>query len=432
VPRKSHATAALLLALTTNAAPALAGVEPRQELERAMGEAQAARDRKDYAALLEASRRIAALAPRSTRALLGLARAEALNNHPAEALAALDRLARMGVVADVVADPDLKSVAAVPGFQSVIDKMRALETPVGRSGIAFTLSEQDLITEGIAYDPRSRAFFVSSVHRRKIVRVGPDGASRDFVTEGRDGLLSALSLAVDPAEGVLWAASAALPPMQGFRKEDEGRSFAAAFDLTTGKLVRKIGPPPGVAHAQFGDLTVGPSGTLYVSDPATGRVYALTKGASQFQVLVDAGTLGSPQGLAAAPDGRSLFVADYPQGIARIDLESRKVALLDGPDIALTGIDGLVLAGDSLVGIQNGIRPHKVLRLRLTPERDRIVEVSTIECGNPHFDEPTLGVVVGKDLYYVANSQWSHVRDDGTLDMPRLAKPVILKAPLDW
>jgi sugar lactone lactonase YvrE len=425
-------TAALLLGLTANATPALTGAEPRQELERAMGEARAARDRKDYPALLEASRRIAALAPRSTRALLGLARAEALDNHPAEALAALDRLARMGVVADVVADPDLKSLAALRGFQAVIDKMRALETPVGRSGVAFTLPEQDLITEGIAHDPRSGAFFVSSVHRRKIVRVGPDGVARDFVTEGRDGLLSALSLAVDPVTRMLWAASAALPPMQGFRKEEEGRSFAAAFDLTTGKLVRKIGPPTGVKDPQFGDLTVGPNGTLYVSDPATGRVYVLTKGASQFQVLVDAGTLGSPQGLAATPDGRSLFVADYTQGIARIDLESRKVALLDGPDVALTGIDGLVLAGDSLVGIQNGIRPHKVLRLRLAPDRDRIVEVSTIESGNAHFDEPTLGVIVGKDLYYVANSQWSHVRDDGTLDTARLTKPVILKAPLDW
>jgi sugar lactone lactonase YvrE len=424
-------TTGLLFTLATNVAPAFAA-EPRQELERAMAEARAARERKDYPALLEASRRIAALAPRSTRALLGLARAEALGEHPAEALAALDRLAGMGVVADIATDPDLESLAALPGFQAVIDKMKALEAPVGRSGVAFTLPEQDLITEGIAHDPRSGSFFVSSVHRRKIVRVAPNGAARDFVTEGRGGLFSALSLAVDPTERVLWVASAALPPMQGFRKEEEGRSFAAAFDLTTGKLVRKIGPPPGVARAQFGDLTVGPTGTLYVSDPATGRVYVLARRASRFQVLVDAGTLGSPQGLAAAADGRSLFVADYTQGIARIDLESRKVALLDAPDVALTGIDGLVLAGDSLVGIQNGIRPHKVLRLRLSPDRDRIVDVSTIERGNPHFDEPTLGVVVGKDLYYVANSQWGHVRDDGTLDTARLAKPVILKAPLDW
>jgi len=296
----------------------------------------------------------------------------------------------------------------------------------------FTLREQDLITEGIAHDPRSGAFFVSSVRRRKIVRVAPNGAARDFVTEGRDGLLSALSLAVDPTARVLWVSSASLPPMLGFRKEEEGRSFAAAFDLSTGRLVRKVGPPPGIAKAQFGDLAVGPKGTLYVSDPVTGGIYLLAKGARQFQVLLEAGTLGSPQGLAAATDGRSLFVADYAQGIARIDLERRKVALLDTPDVALTGIDGLVLAGDSLVGIQNGIRPHKVLRLRLSPDRDRIVDVSTIERGNPHFDEPTLGVVVGKDLYYVANSQWGHVRDDGTLDTARLTKPVILKAPLDW
>ena len=39
------------------------------------------------------------------------------------------------------------------------------------SELAFMLSETDLIPEGIAYDPLDKVFFLSSLHKRKIVRV---------------------------------------------------------------------------------------------------------------------------------------------------------------------------------------------------------------------------------------------------------------------
>jgi hypothetical protein len=83
-------------------------------------------------------------------------------------------------------------------------------------------------------------------------------------------------------------------------------------------------------------------------------------------VLVDTGPIGSAQGIAATPDDRFLFVADCVRGVVRVDLETREVRLLPTPENLLTsGVDGLVLAGDSLVGIVNGLRPHCVVRLRL-------------------------------------------------------------------
>jgi sugar lactone lactonase YvrE len=430
--RHSRRVVSALASLALAVPLASEAADTREEIRGVFTGARAARERKDYAAFLELSRRLLELAPRSTQAMAALARAEALSSHPAEAVALLDRLAGMGVAVDLAADPDLQSLPGKPGFDAVRQKMEALNAPVGKSTVAFTLPQEDLITEGIAHDPRTGAFFVSSIHRRKIVRVARDGTVRDFVGEGQDGLLSAVSLAVDAERRLLWASSGALPGMRGYKKEEEGRSFLVAYDLASGKLLRTIGPPAKATDARLGDLTVAPTGDLYVSDPESGRLYVLARGASELQVMVEAGTLGSPQGLAVTPDGRWLFVADYVRGIARIDPKSRSVSFLEAPDVALTGIDGLVLAGDSLVGIQNGIRPHKVLRLRLAPEKDRIAEVSTLEKANPHFDEPTLGVAVGRELFFVANSQWSHVRDDGTLDSTHLKKPVILRTPLDW
>jgi sugar lactone lactonase YvrE len=415
---------------------ALAGaqsVDERAELRKLDQQARAAHQRQDFPEFLELTRKVVAKVPRSVGALYNLACAQALNGARAEAIATLDRLAERGVAFDLAADPDLDGLRGEPGFEAVGRKMEALDEPVGSSTVAFTLADETLITEGIARDPGSGDFFVSSIRHRKIVRVSKGGKLSDFFPSGRDGFYSVVALDVDPSRKALWASSEASPRMEGFRAEDEGRSFVAELDLTTSKLRRRIDPPRLDPAAHLSDLAVGPAGDIAVSDPYTGRIYILPAGAEALQVLVDVGPLVSPQGISWSPDGKSLFVADYAQGIARVSVEDGAVQLLEIPrDAVVTGIDGLVWAEGSLVGIQNGIRPHRVIRLRLDPSLDRIEEIAMLERGHPSFDEPTLGVRVGSDLYYVANSQYRFVRDDGTLDLDRLQPPVILRAPLPW
>jgi sugar lactone lactonase YvrE len=366
-------------------------------------------------------------------ALYSLACAQALDGDGSAALETLDRLALRGVAFDLAADPDLHSLLEMPRFREVARRMAALDEPVGESKPAFTLSDRTLITEGVAFDPTSGDFFVSSVRHRKILRISPEGEVRDFVPSGRDGLYSAVALDVDPLRKVLWASSHASPQMEGFRKEDEGRSFVAKLDLETSKLLKRVDPPALSPPSLLSDLAVGPDGQLAVSDPFTGRVYLLAADADSLRVLVEAGPLVSPQGLAWSPDGKWLFAADYSQGIARIDPRDGSVLLLPVPqDAVVTGIDGLVWAEGSLVGIQNGVRPHRVARHRLDGELSRIEEVELLERAHPLYDEPTLGVRVGADLYYVANSQYRFVSEDGALDLEHLKPPVVLRARLPW
>jgi hypothetical protein len=256
------------------------------------------------------------------------------------------------------------------------------------------------------------------------VRRDAQGQIRDFLPSGQDGLLGAAALAVDATRRGLWISTAVVSGMAGFRSEQEGQSLVFEYDLDSGKLRRKLSPP--VAGGRLSDLAVGPGGELAVSDPITGRVYLLEKGA--LRVLVDQGPLGSAQGLAFAPDGR-LFVADYVQGPARVDVRTGEVRLLDAPgDAAVTGIDGLVWSDGALIGIQNGVEPHRVVRLSL--EGDRVANVQVLERAHARYDEPTLGVVVGGSLFYVANSQYAAVLKDGTLDEARLREAVILRLPL--
>jgi hypothetical protein len=421
----------VLPVLLTLLAGAPVAEDIRSERARVESEARAAYDRKDYPAFLQSSRRLTELTPGSVRSLYNLACAQALAGAGADAMATLDRIARMGVSMDAAADEDFASLRGTPAFQGVLARMADLEKPVGKSRVAFTLPEKDLVTEGIAYDPKSGDFFVSSVHRRKVVRVSRDGRCSDFVKEGQDGLLSALALAVDPTRGVLLVSSEAMPMMLGLRPEQKGRSFILEYDLASGKLRDRLDPPSGAGEVHLSDLAVGHDGTLAISDPQSGAVFVRRPGDAGLRVLVPPGPLFSPQGLAWTPDGHALYVADYTQGIARIDPASGAVSLLPGPaEVTMGGIDGLVYARGTLVGIENGYRPHKVVGLKLDPEGLRIVEVAVLESANPEFDEPTLGVVAGDDLYYVGSSQYSKVRKDGSLDLEHMKRPVILRMPL--
>ena len=429
----SHLSKPLVVASFALALPLLAveAASDRTAVRQAYAAVQAAHERKDWPALLAESRKLASLAPQSMRALYTLAGALSLSGEKAEAVAVLGRLADHGVRFDLATDHDLDALAGTPELAAVAQRMQDLSTPIGHGVPAFTLGEKDLLVEGVAHDPKTGAFFVSSVHRRKILRVDASGRATDFVREGQDGLFSATALALDPRTRSLYVASAATTLMIGARKEDEGRSALLEFDATSGRLRRSMAPPDADGHVS--DLALAPDGTLYVADPQTGRIYVRKPGAPRLERLIDVGPIASAQGMAVSRDGKHLFVADYLQGIARVELATGAVRFLEAPaNLALTGIDGLVLAGDSLVGIQNGLEPHRVLRLRLDPAGDRILEGTILERANPAFDEPTLGVVVGREFYYVANSQYGAYGEDGRPDPSRLKDTVILKLPLDW
>jgi hypothetical protein len=115
-----------------------------------------------------------------------------------------------------------------------------------------------------------------------------------------------------------------------------------------------------------------------------------------------------------------------------LDLAGRGVTLLQTADSVLAlGIDGLYYHQGHLIGIQNGVVPHRVARFTLSPAGDRILEARVLERAHPRYDEPTLGVPVNGDLFYIANSQWARFGPDGRIaDSTVLTRPVVLRLPL--
>jgi sugar lactone lactonase YvrE len=402
----------------------------------------AAHQRGDYAAFRAGFEAADRLRPGHPGILYNLACGRTLTGDPDGALPLLERLAAMGLSFEAAGDDDLRALRGTDRFDAVVARFAANGLPIARSEVALVLDDRDVLAEGVARDPRSGDLFVGSVRGRRVLRAAPPGGAAVPLPASIDGaagdggdasLYGVMGMAIDPERRILWAAASAVPEMDGFGEADRGRAMVARYDLDSGRLVAIIRPPDDGAGHLFGDLTVHRSGDLYVSDSGAAAIHLVRAGETEMETWAGTGEYDALQGIAFSPDGGRLFVADYSRGLLAIEPEGRRVAPLPCPDdVAATGIDGLYFHGaDSLIAIQNGVRPHRVVRFRLDPSLRRVVAAEVLEANHPRFDEPTLGTIAGDALLYVANSQWGRFAPgaDESLVAGRMP-PVILRLPL--
>ena len=280
-----------------------------------------------------------------------------------EAAQTLERAAAMGIAAATESRAELGPCRAHPACGAALAAIGRNRQPKATSTVAFTFPGPGLIPEGLAYDPATDAFFVSSVRERKILKVDrAQRTSRSLADRGA-GLWAALGMAVDGPRRRLWVATSALPEMADALPADEGRAALVAFDLDSGRSVARHELPRDRHHV-LGDVIVTPAGDVFTTDSTSPAIYRLPVDGRALETLAAGEPFVSLQGLALSADGARLFVTDYAKGIFAIDLVSRRVRLLDAPRTAgLLGIDGLYRVGGALLGIQNGTDPPRLLRL---------------------------------------------------------------------
>ena len=302
-----------------------------------------------------------------------------------------------------------------------------------RGRVAFTINEPDLIPEGIAHDPVTRTFFVSSTYRRKIVAVGPDGAARDFTTEAQDGLMGVVGMKVDSRRRLLWAASGDAGrnmPMKGMKPSGEGSSGLFQYDLRTRKLVRKFLLGGGREKHFLNDLVVDARGDVYVTDSLGGAIYRVRAGSKRLEKFVE--RLPWPNGIAISGDQRALFVAG--RGAYRgIDIATRRIRELPSA-VPVGSADGLAFHRGALVAVQPWEQGRVIERYFLSPAGDRITRSQVLVADHPEHSQPTTGVVVDGALHYIANSQLqlfrSIFRADGSFPLLPLRPVVVLEVGL--
>jgi len=398
----------------------------------ANAEAIKAYQAKDYAQFLALEKRALALEPENLRWLYNVACGESLRGNTQEAVRRLDQLLAQKVDLGAETDPDFDGIRKTPEWAGFASRLAELRKPLARSQIAFTLTDPAIVATGIAVDPATGTTYIASVRQRKILRRTRQGAVSDFIQQGQDGFMSGNSLAIDSPRHLLYATTAAAPYMLGYQKEDSGRTGLFAFDLKSGKLARKAMLAADGKRHLLNALAVDHTGNVYISDTGASGIYLLRPGAGSLETFIPASGFTATQGLAFSRDERTLYVADYVDGLWAVDVATRSKHRLEAPSgVWLFGMDGLSRAGDSLISVQIGPKPERVLRLQLNPNGKSLTKVETLEMARTEYEGPIQGVVAGNDFLYVANSQLD-LGDGrtGAFAAERARPTIVLRLPL--
>ncbi len=344
-----------------------------------------------------------------------LARVEAELGLKDSALRRLEFYARSGLdLGNPAEEPVFVALNARDTLRHIADLYRqGLVAKTAHVRVA-TLIDPDLVTEDIVCERESGSFLLSSVRERKILRLKASAQAHDFVTGAQTPLWGMFALGLDSPRNILWASTATTnisPPIQ---VGESDRSAVLALNAQTGAVVSRYELPHGAPHA-LGDMTISPTGAVYVSDGLGGGVYTVAPGgASALAPLIEPGEVMSPQTPALTRDGSRLLVPDYVRGIAIVDLKTRSVSWIKHPPgLAIFGIDGLYLDGRTLVAVQNGTTPERIIMMQLSDGLTRVERWSVLLARAPGLGDPTHGCLRGRDFYFIANSGWDQFDDDG-------------------
>lgn len=292
--------------------------------------------------------------------------------------------------------------------------------------VAFKVSEKDIIPEGIAYDPIGKAFYLSSIHKNKILKITQTGAVSDFIKPGQDEFLEGLGMKVD-ATGKLWACNNT-PEHDSLRKV----ANVHVFDLKTSKLVKKYQLNDGRRHL-FNDLYFTASGDAFVTDSEGGALYVIRNGSDKLEEFITLGKLHYPNGITGSSEDTHLYVSTASGlGIAVIDLKTKEIKPMEAK-YRVIGFDGLYRYKHRLIGIQNAFFPEAIMQFTLSHDNFEIDKVEFLTQNQPEFDIPTTGVIVGDEFYFIGNSQlFQLIGNHGKIKNPEsLKETLIMKIKLN-
>jgi len=385
---------------------------------------------KDYPRFYENMKGAHDLRPTHQGILYQLGIASALTNHPKEAIESLKKAILVNADFKLEALADFDAIKEMKEFKGLLALQKEWQSSVVHSEIALTIKDRSLHVEGIEYDAASKTFYLGSIHKRKIVKVTSDGTISDFCPPSLNGMTSIFGIKVDAKKNLLWACSAPMQEMENY--DSTARSAIFKFELSSGKLIQKYDMPLIAKANVLGDLIIDKKGKIFVSDSQGNTIYTINEKTNKIEPFYTSPDFMNLQGLTLSSDEKNMFIADYMKSIYKLNMKTKELTeLASSIDVALKGIDGIYFYENSLIAIQNGVSPLRCVRYYLNKDLNAINKFEIVDRKHPNFNEPTLGVIDGKNFYYIANSQWGgyddkhHIKPDG-----QLQDIVVLKALL--
>src|SRR6266545_828761 len=261
----------------------------------------------------------------------------------------------------------------------------------------YILPGDAVFPEGIAFQPSTNDFFVSSTTDGTIFRGDiRKKSAKVFLPGGADGRTTATGMKVD-SEGRLFISGAS-----------SGKIFI--YDTKTGDLIRKFAN--NLTPTFINDVAIAPNGAAYFTDslsPFLYRVAANDEGRFTFKRWID--FTGTPlvyqpgfnlNGIVATPNGKYLIVVQSNTGkLFRITIATKEIVEIDLNGATVTNGDGLLLSGHTLYVVRN--QQALIVKIRLSEDftRGNVLSNTT----DSSFAFPTTIARAGDGLL-VVNSQF--------------------------
>lgn len=355
--------------------------------------------------------------PRHIGAHYMAARVASGRNEVSRSLEMLGRLAALDL-GDQLEPADFVALHGNPEYAKLERRFTAAAPALGDAELWAETRCDSMLPEGTAWDAKRGELLLSSVRLRTVIAVTRDGRCREVVPRGDAGLLSVLGMTVDARRDLLWVAGAVGPTMIDLKPSEEGTSMLAQIDLARGKVVATY---PLSGGGFLNDLTVAPSGDLYITESIHGRIFRLRPGATALEPVVAAGTFQGPNGIVALPGGE-LVVADFQSlwllvpapavasTAATASAFAAPVRIVGPEQQYLGGFDGIALASvDSsptgavtLVGLQNLVGRGRLWRFTLDVAARRVSPTLLLR-GHPDLLNPTTGALSTGRFLFVAD-----------------------------
>jgi sugar lactone lactonase YvrE len=219
----------------------------------------------------------------------------------------------------------------------------------------ITMDKAGIVPEGVEYDTKNKRFLVGSLAEGTVFTVATDGKLTPFIKD--PDLKSSVGIEVDEARNRLLVCNS---DRSVFGGQGAGQAKLGIYDLKSGKrtaMVDLAAAGPADAKAHFAnDLTVGPDGSVYVTDTMARVIYKVNP-KNEASVLVPASFATAEKfsynGIVAHPKGYLLVAESVAGDVYKVPLDKpesiSKVKLSE----QVSGADGLLWSDDSLIAVRN-------------------------------------------------------------------------------
>jgi len=399
-----------------------------RESQNLFREAKISLQENDINSFKEKVKKALSLRPNHPTLLINYSYALVMSGQLDYAVEILEELADMGMYYELSAIDEFKVLTQKKGYERVQNKFQRNRQPVGSAKLEVKLSNKNLLLEGLAFSTSDSTYYFTSVHKQAVLKYNP-------VTEkytSQELSISPLGIKFDSRRENIWVTISGLEEGENTERKLLGQGGIGRINLDNGEFVLEFMLNNDSVDHVLGDLLIENDNSIYVTDSVEGLIYHFDPISDHIKPLTQKGSLISPQGIEIASNSDRLILADYSIGLLSVNkVDGKVVTISNETNTTLLGIDGIYRYRDSIIAIQNGTRPNRIIQLKLNHQETSVIDYKVLLANHKDLDDPTLGQIVGDKFLFNANSQWVKFNPRLNSDSNERVEPKILSIDLN-